>query len=186
MQQNPGFAVQRQASLNALDDREIDAPIIGLVRAFNRLPYCFTMQSCYGHFMWSRHQSPYNLDPLPAEFLDEPLKYRVAYLALCLDNNERGRTLLRCLNLAVRIDPEYVQFGSAGWFWSTQLNSYVLQVQPIRFQFNDETTVADEEARHLERVRRRLLEALRRVVAGFARSFAAAEASEKAVGTGTE
>jgi len=30
----------------------IDGPIIGLINGFNKLPYCFTLQSCYEHFVY--------------------------------------------------------------------------------------------------------------------------------------
>ncbi len=30
------------------------------------------------------------------------------------------------------IDPEYIQFGCAEWFWEAQVNSYALQVEPMR------------------------------------------------------
>ena len=43
----------------------IDEPIIEIVNAFNTLPYCFTLQSCYGHFVYSGQKSSHNLEPLP-------------------------------------------------------------------------------------------------------------------------
>jgi len=147
-----------------LEHVEIDRPIIDVVRAFNRLPHCFTLQSCYGHFLWSPCQGPYNLERLPSEELGGLIEYRIAYLALCLDNSETGRALLRDLKLVVRLDPDCVQFGSADWFWAKQVNSYVLQVEPLRFQDQDHTTLAFQEARHIECVRGRFFEALSTLV----------------------
>jgi hypothetical protein len=46
MVENPNYQDQRQKSLAGLSDDLIDAPIIELINDFNKLPYCFTLQSC--------------------------------------------------------------------------------------------------------------------------------------------
>ena len=63
---NPHYPIQRQKTLAGLSDDDIDVPIVLLVRAFNKVPYCFTLQSCYGHFVWAEQDNPRNLEPLPA------------------------------------------------------------------------------------------------------------------------
>jgi len=43
--ENPHYQVQRQKSLGDLTDDMIDVPIIDLINGFNKLPYCFILQS---------------------------------------------------------------------------------------------------------------------------------------------
>ena len=43
---NPHFQGQRQEMLAGLSDEMIDIPMIEIVKGFNRLPYCFTLQCC--------------------------------------------------------------------------------------------------------------------------------------------
>jgi len=62
---NPRYNEQRQQSLSRLDIDQIDPPIIELISAFAKLPYCFTLQSCYGHFLHSRQKVHYNIEALP-------------------------------------------------------------------------------------------------------------------------
>jgi hypothetical protein len=62
------------------------------------------------------------------------------------------------------IDPEYVQFGCAEWFWERQVNSYVLQVEPERYKMRDKVGVSFQEALHIERVRDRFFHELRKMV----------------------
>lgn len=63
--ENPHYQVQRQKSLVGLHDGMIDKPIIALIKALNKLPYCFTLQCCYGHFIYSGQNDPHNLESLP-------------------------------------------------------------------------------------------------------------------------
>ena len=60
--ENPQYRDQRQKSLASLSDDMIDEPIIELIHAFNERPYCFTLQSCYGHFVYSGQNDPHNLE----------------------------------------------------------------------------------------------------------------------------
>jgi len=62
---NPNFQEQRQESLGKLDINSIDEPIIDIVEGFSRLSYCFTLQSCYGHFLHDFQKDPHNIKALP-------------------------------------------------------------------------------------------------------------------------
>ena len=142
----------------------IDMPIIELVNGFNKLPYCFTLQSCYGHFVYSGQKDSYNLEPLPAGDTSAKVEYRIAYIAFCIANSLLGRGLLACLKEITAIDPENIQFCCAEWFWKRQINSYALQVEPDRFKRKDTAVLDFKEALHIEKIRNeffiRLYEAL--------------------------
>ena len=150
---NPFFLQQREKSLNQLDINTIDAPIKEIIKAFSNLPYCFTLQSCYGHFLYDNQKNPNNIEPLPELDKISQVEYRIAYIALCIWNNQQGRMLLQELKNIPEIDPDYVQFGCADWFWEQQVNSYVLQVEPERYKTKDKITVNFQEALHIEKVR---------------------------------
>ena len=140
--------------LARLDLETIDEPIRELVAGFARLPDCFTLQSCYGHFVHAAQPVPDNLDPLPAQDVGR-VKYRIAYIALCLENSMEGRRLRTALEHIPAIDPEYVQFGSPEWFWNRHLNSYALQVEPTRFLDKDVAIIEYDEALRVQQVRDR-------------------------------
>lgn len=112
----------------------IDAPIIEIVNGFNKLPYCFTLQSCYGHFVHNGQKDPHNLESLPVKDSLVRVEYRIAYIAFCIENNASGRGLFNALEEMTVIDPENVQFCGAEWFWRKQVNSYALHVEPERFK----------------------------------------------------
>ena len=174
---NPHYQDQRQKSLAGLGDGMIDEPIVALINAFNKLPYCFTLQCCYGHFVYSGQNDPHNLVPLPITDTIAQVEYRIAYLALCIENSAWGRMLFDALREIPVIDPENIQFGSAEWFWQRQINSYALQVEPDRFKFEDKAILDYQEALKIEKVRNqffvRLEELLRkqpeRVIQGTVR-----------------
>jgi hypothetical protein len=151
--ENPHYQDQRQESLADLNNGMIDVPIIGLINDFNRLPYCFTMQSCYGHFIHNNQKDPHNYEPLPISDTIEIVEYRIAYICLCIENSDLGRGLLEALIEITAIDPEKVQFCCAEWFWKRQVNSYALQVQPDRFRHNDIAILDYKEALHIEKIR---------------------------------
>lgn len=152
--ENPHYKDQRQKCLAGLSDDMIDGPIIDLVNAFNKLPYCFTLQSCYGHFIYTGRNDPYNLKPLPiTDAITGGVEYKIAYIALCIENSELGRMLLNDLEKITVIDPENIQFCSAEWFWKRQINSYVLQVEPDRFKFKDKAILDYREALKIQKVR---------------------------------
>ncbi len=151
--ENPAFQSQRQRTLTALKDAVIDAPIIDILNALNALPYCFTLQSCYGHFLYPGQKDPHNLEPLPLTHTIVRVKYRIAYLCLCVENSHSGKGLLKALQGITAIDPENIQFCCAEWFWKRQINSYALQVEPDRFKHQDTATLDYREALHLEKTR---------------------------------
>jgi hypothetical protein len=150
---NPLFNQQREKALIQLDINTIDAPIKEMIKAFSNLPYCFTLQSCYGHFLYDNQKNPNNIEPLPESDNISNIEYRIAYIVLCIRNNEQGRMLLQKLKKIPAIDSDYVQFGCADWFWKQQVNSYALQVEPERYKRKDKITVNFQEALHIEKVR---------------------------------
>ncbi len=150
---NHHYSEQRQKCLEGLSLEVIDAPIAGIVKGFNTLPHCFTMQSCYGHFIYGEQTSRYNLDPLPVELVDTEITYRIAYIAFCIEYSHSGIELLEKLKKITLIDSEYIQFGSADWFWENQVNSYVLQVEPIQYRHQDTALLSYKEALYTEKIR---------------------------------
>jgi hypothetical protein len=152
--ENPRYLHELQEALRRIDFRDIDPPIVRLVKSFASLPYCFTLQCCCGHFLYGTMRELHNLERLPDK-VEGPITYRIAYLAFCLENSPSGRALKESLSLLPELDPEYVQFGSADWFWEQHLNSYVIQVEPQRFKFSDQAVVDHSEALHIEQIRDR-------------------------------
>lgn len=160
---NPLFHQQREKSLNQLNIDTIDAPIKKIIKGFSNLPYCFTLQSCYGHFLYNDQKNPNNIEPLPSLDNISNIEYRIAYIALCIRNNEQGKMLLQELKKIPSIDPDYIQFGCADWFWKNQVNSYALQVEPERFKTKDKITVNFQEALHIEKVRNEFFRRLEKI-----------------------
>ncbi|MDT8272455.1 MAG: hypothetical protein RRA35_04615 [Desulfomonilia bacterium] len=163
--ENPWYRDQRQKCLADLSDEMIDEPILGLINAFNNLPYCFTLQSCYGHFVFSGQNDLHNLDPLP---IDDgsiaSVEYRIAYVAFCLENSLPGRRLFEVLKKLPAIDPQNVQFCCAQWFWERQVNSYALQVEPDRFKHEDKVVLDFNEALRIEKTRNAFFVQLENVI----------------------
>ncbi len=151
--ENPHYRVQKQEALRNLTNEIIDKPIADLINGFNKLPYCFTLQSCYGHFVYNSQTDPHNLDPLPSKNIISSIKYRIAYIAFCIENSLPGRELLELLKEITAADPENIQFCCAEWFWKRQVNSYALQVEPDRFKYEDTAVIDFEEALLVEKVR---------------------------------
>jgi hypothetical protein len=152
-EENPHYQVQRQKSLCGLTDDMIDVPLIDLINGFNKLPYCFTLQSCYGHFVYNDQKDPYNLEPLPVKDTIAKVEYRIAYIAFCIENSASGKGLFEDLKEITTIDPENVQFCCSEWFWKRQVNSYTLQVEPDRFKRKDKAILDYREALYIEKVR---------------------------------
>lgn len=161
---NPQYHEQRQKSITSLDLKVIDAPILEIIFGFSKLPCCFTLQSCYGHFLHDHQKDPQNTEPLPISDHIKNVEYRIAYMALCIQNSKMGRELFHDLAKIPAIDPEYIQFGCAEWFWERQLNSYALQVEPQRHMTKDKISVPYREALHIEKIRDEFYRALRRIV----------------------
>jgi hypothetical protein len=158
---NPDFQKQRNKYLSSLKDVKIDNPIIGIINAFNRIQYCFTLQSCYGHFVYSGQDDPHNLDPLPITNEISTVEYRIAYVALCVEYSKSGKALIEDLSKITLIDPGNIQFCSAEWFWKRQVNSYALQVEPDRFKNKDKALLDYQEAIRIENSRNKFFDQLR-------------------------
>lgn len=161
---NPRFIPQRQNSLEELDIHSIDPPIIDIIAGFAKLPYCFTLQSCYGHFLTPGQRDRHNIEKLSMRADVSMVEYRIAYIAFCLEGSEQGRILFQDLAKMPSIDPAYIQFGCAEWFWRRQVNSYVLQVEPIRHLTKDNVHVAYPEALHLQETRNRFFDRLEKLL----------------------
>lgn len=149
---NPDFGQQRLDALKQLEAATIDAPIAGLINGFAKLSYCFTLQSCCGHFLHDDHLDRDNLERLPPSGSNSPVEYRIAYVAFCVDKCDQGVALLNELDALTNVDPDYVQFGCATWFWRQQVNSYALQVEPDRYKTRDSVMVDYQEALRLQRI----------------------------------
>ncbi|MFC1544199.1 hypothetical protein ACFL4Y_02990 [Gemmatimonadota bacterium] len=160
---NPRYDLDRERILASLDLESIDAPIREIIAGLAELPCCYTIQSCYGHFVHAAQPEPHNLEPVSTHDTG-PVRYRIAYLALCLENSHAGRRLRTALEQIPAIDPEYVQFGSPEWFSRERLNTYALQVEPARFMYKDEAVVERDEALHLQEIRDRFFARLAGVV----------------------
>ena len=161
---NPRYHEQRQKYLGSLDISIIDTPIIEIISGFAKLSYCFTLQSCYGHFLYSGQRNPKNIEPLAVSDNITSVEYRIAYIALCIEDSESGRELFDELGKIPIIDPEYIQFGCAEWFWARQVNSYVLQVEPKRHMTKDRALVSYQEALHIEKLRDEFFRRLKKLV----------------------
>jgi len=164
--ENPRYSNDRKSTLAALDLRSIDEPITDIVTGFAALSHCFPLQSCYGHFICTPGQDSHTLDPVPPGH-SGLVRYRIAYVALCLENSQRGWALRDSLARVPAVDRDYVQFGSADWFWKrcSIVNSYALQVEPVADQLKDEAILAPAEAVHTQRVRDLFFTELRAVLA---------------------
>lgn len=163
---NPDFTDQRRRWLSGLDDHTIDAPLRPLIRRLNDRPDCFTLQCCYGHFVHADQPDPHNLVPLTVKTIpaEVDITYRIAYLALCIDNSASGRALLEVLGSLPDLDPVNIQFGSPTWFWRQQVNTYALQVEPERFKHLDQAMLDLAEARRIETLRAKFFARLAEVV----------------------
>ncbi len=162
--ENPDYAGQREHSLQGLDLSAIDVPMKEIIRSFTKLPYCFTLQCCYGHFLYAGQENRHNLEPLPVSGAITTVVYRIAYVAVCIENSRLGKALLERLGKLPALDPAYIQFGCAEWFWTRQVNSYALQVEPQRFKEKDTCMVEYKEALHLEKIKQSFFIQLKQLI----------------------
>ncbi|MGD9079787.1 MAG: hypothetical protein PVG96_10615 [Desulfobacterales bacterium] len=161
---NPHYQDQKQKCLASLSDGMIDEPIIEVIKEFNKLEYCFTLQSCYGHFVYRGQNNSHNLEPLPDNDTIDSVEYRIAYICLCIQNSDSGKGLLEALNAITAFDPENIQLCCAEWFWKKQVNSYALQVQPKRFKHKDTAMLDYREALIIEKIRNEFFFQLRELL----------------------
>lgn len=157
---NPQYHDQRRRTLAGLRAEMIDGTIQPLIQTLNRLPHCFTLQCCYGHFIYAGQDDPHHIAPLPAMDENINIEYRIAYLCLCIEESNAGQHLLESLRQLTALEPCSIQFGCADWFWDRQVNSYVLQVEPERFKYQDRAVLAYLEAKQIEQVRNAFYETL--------------------------
>jgi hypothetical protein len=160
LEDNPRYSLQRREAVHSLNYDSIDAPIINLITNLNDLPFCFSLQSCYGHFLYNGQEDLRNLEPLPITDTLLEVEYRIAYIALCIENSMYGRAFFEELKEIPNIDPNDIQFCCADWFWKKQVNSYVLQVEPGRFKHRDMALLDYEEAVYIENLRNRFFDQL--------------------------
>jgi hypothetical protein len=153
----------RKKAIAALDLDSIDEPIVDIVSAFAGLSFCFPLQSCFGHFVCDPEQNTRTLAPVPKTYAGS-VRYRIAYIALCIENCRNGRILHNFLAEIPTIDPAYIQFGSADWFWEQFANSYILQIEPVVHKGMDEAILEAAEARHVQIVRDLFFNQLRNLV----------------------
>ena len=164
MVENPDYGVQRQKALAGLAEVVIDPPIIEHINGLNSLPSCFTLQSCCGHFLYKGQDDPYNIEPLLITDSIDKVDYKIAYIALCIENSDAGRRLFEDLQVLTRVDPENIQFCCAEWFWERQVNSYALQVEPDRFKYEDRAVLDYREALNIEKIRNKFFSQLGRML----------------------
>jgi hypothetical protein len=150
--ENVRYEEDRREALAALVPDSIDEPIVDIINGFATLRHCFTLQSCYGHFICFPEQDPHTLESIPRGW-NGPVRYRMAYIAFCIENSCRGRSLRQSLAEIAASAPDYVQFGSADWFWDRWPNTYALQVMPIAYKLKDETILDPLEAVQTQEVR---------------------------------
>ncbi len=167
---DPRYHNDRKNVLETLDLRAIDPPVVELIEGFSLLHQCFTLQSCYGHFLYYPGQDLHSLERLPPGHSGR-VTYRIAYMAFCLENSQQGRTLRESLEHVQLIDTDYVQFGSADWFWEKHRNSYVLQVEPARHMRRDRIVIDSCEALYIENIRDLFFARLKEILDGYLSSY---------------
>ena len=161
---NPVYQKKRAQYSEGLNIQTIDRPIVDIVLGFAEIPYCYTLQSCFGHFLCKNQNDENNITPLPASGSITSVLHRIAYIALCIEQSDSGRMLFDRLAEIPKLDSQYIQFGSAGWFWKDNVNTYALQVEPDRYKTRDWATVGYQEALHIEEIRNQFFIRLRAIV----------------------
>ncbi|MEW6338121.1 MAG: hypothetical protein ACOY3Y_01975 [Acidobacteriota bacterium] len=170
----------RKAALTGFDLDGIDAPI----RDLARLPHCFTMQCCWGHFVCRPGPRSHALEPVPEDHVG-PVRHRIAYLALCVENSAPGRRLLGALRQLTETDTSLVHFGSPGWFAKSGPSTYAAQVEPVLSRLEDEAVLTRDEALLVKCLRDRFFAALRGVVDGELAAGRGSPVGERGTDRGT-
>jgi hypothetical protein len=162
---NPEYEKNRSGALETLRSLiatgRIDPPLVELMELFSRVPHCYTLQSCYGHFVHERQSDEHTTARLaPYRGMVHMVHYRIAYIAFVLEKSKNGFVLCRDLRTLASRNPWYIQFGSAGWFWEQSVNTYQIQVILEREKGKDSLQVTYDEALRLENVRDMLIRKL--------------------------
>jgi hypothetical protein len=148
---NPNFKADRQIALDNLDCNLIVPPLLKLLKEINRLPCLFTLQCCHGHFLKKDGKEISNLELLET---NERVKYRLAYIAICLENSFSGKNFRqKLMSIPLSINQDMIQFCSAQWFWEQWLNTYALQVISKKYKDRDTAQLECAEAKEIEKVR---------------------------------
>jgi len=155
---NPGYEENRFAAIKTLRNLiargRIDPPLVELLELFSRVPHCYTIQSCFGHFVHKREPDEHTTARLaPYKGMVQKVFYRIAYIAFVIEKSENGSMLCHDLRTLTVQNPEYIQFGSAGWFWDQSVNSYQIQVALEQQKTRDSFWVTYKEALLLENFR---------------------------------
>jgi hypothetical protein len=79
-------------------------------------------------------------------------------------HTEKGKKFLDDLKQLKSIDKHYIQIGCADWFWDQQVNSFVLQIEPERFKYQDKCLIDYHEGIYLENVRNKFFELLQEII----------------------
>lgn len=161
---DPRYQDRRKKCLHELKFDELDAPVAGLIEDLCRFPFCFTIQSCFGHFLYARQEDPNNVEPIKSADKIQTVEYRIAYIALCVENSRSGNVFLRLLKKVPKIDPFCIQLGCAEWFWERYPNSYVLQVEPEKHKLKDSCTIDYQDSLHIEKVRNEFYDHLKMLI----------------------
>lgn len=151
-EQNRFIALEKLRHLIATG--RIDPPLVELMMLFSGISHCYTIQSCFGHFVHERESDEHTTARLaPYGGIVRTVLYRIAYIAFVLEKSANGFLLYHDLRMLALRNPGYIQFGSAGWFWKQSVNTYQIQVAPEREKDKDSFWVTYDEALQLEKVR---------------------------------
>ena len=131
--ENPDSEQQRAehpSSFRSCPRRRKSIPRSAPFSRFMAAPHCFTIQSCYGHFVHEQEPDIRNTARLePCAGCITRVEYRLACMAFVVRNGGAGQSFLRDLRGMPALEPGNVQFGCAEWFWARQVNSCVVQVE---------------------------------------------------------
>ncbi len=125
-----------------------------MIRECIRVPSCFTAQCCFGHFVHEQQPDIENL-VLPSCYQStlENVHYRLAYLTICIQDSPGGREMYADVEALTSLNPDYIQFGSADWFWERLINTCCIQIEPCRMKTEDSGMISMNEALLIERLR---------------------------------
>jgi hypothetical protein len=166
---HPGYLSDREKAHRGLEEAmlkgSIDTPLLPIIREWIPVAHCFTVQCCFGHFVHDLETDTENLVP-PSHYKGtiETIRYRLTYIAVCLQNNIHGREMYSDLEELAVDNPVFIQFGSADWFWEKLVNTYCIQLEPERLKNNDSGVITMDEALHLEMLRKDFFKRLAGIV----------------------